>query len=228
MIFVGVDLAWSPHRASGLVAVHWEAQRLRTLWARQLPHHEAVLTFLLNLKPVHRYGLLIDAPLRGTGPFRPAEHALMPLLRPWKVGLLPFCGVSFEHLLVPLQHAGFRLYPPDSSRLCQVGGWIVEVYPQATAVGVVRQRLPYKRGDRARRRLAWRRFLQRVARRLSPWGLAVETPESLEPTHLRDAWVAAMGGAVACALGCGRRFPETPGEPYLWVPWLPDAEEEPA
>ncbi len=228
MIFVGVDLAWSPQRTSGVVALHPVPDsrgrvKVRTLWAHLFPDHRSLLRFLLDLDPPEAHGLLVDAPLRGSGPFRPAERALMPLLRPLGIGLLPVPHLNLDPLLTPLRARGYRLYPEDFGQLCRRGGWIVEVYPQATAAGLLRQRLPYKRGPAEARRRAWHGVLRRLEIRLASFGIHLEAVPEIGSTHLRDAWVAALGAVVACQTGGGRRFPEfPPDEPYLWVPWLPE------
>ncbi len=230
VIFVGLDLAWSVHRPSGVVLLkdHAPSGRLRILEARVLSGHPEVRAFLATLSPPQNFGILADAPLVGTGPFRRADRALLRFLRPWRIGVLPFGRLDFRPIVRQLQSLGFALYPPNPAYRCRQGGWVVEVYPQATAVGLVGDRLPYKRGRKAEQRRAWNAFWRKVLRHLAPLGLYPEPPGGLENVHLQDAWVAALGGAAACLTGRARRFPEDPGpgEAYIWVPWLLESRGE--
>ncbi len=223
MIYVGLDLAWKPWRPSGLVALRQEPRtgRWEILEARRLATHADLLQELPRFQPPDRYGFLVDAPLLGEGPFRRADRTLRQVLQPFRVGLLPFQGLNFDPLIQAFRSLGYVLYPPPES-LCTTGGWVVEVYPQAVAVGFLRQRLPYKRGPWPARLQAWQALLTHLSRRLQ--ALSFNQPEDLADVHLRDAWVAALGAAVACTLGCARWFPPNPKpeEPYLWIPWLED------
>ncbi len=231
MNLVGLDLAWSPGRPSGVAVVAWRpgTSVLHTLEGQQVPDHAALVALLRSLRPPEHFGLLVDAPLQGSGPFRRAEREAARLLRRYRVGFLPFRNLDFTVLLEALR--GYRLYPPEVRSLCRTGGWVVETYPQAVAVGLLGRRLPYKYGPRPRRDAAWHRFLQAVQQRLRKNGLVVDpsVPQGFSSTHVRDAWVAALGGAVACALEAHRRFPEAPepSEPYLWIPWLHDPTKPP-
>ncbi len=189
MFFVGIDLAWSPRRTSG-VAVFSGDQTGAVLegWRSNLLTVTEVVEFVEGTTRTRPALLAVDAPLvvkNRTG-MRECDRIVSSLFRTYKAGVIPvnrsnlgrYDGFEGERLVAKLEERGYRHAVPLLK-----GGFrgFFETYPHAASIVLfgLSERLPYKvRGTRRTREvrntayLAYQRYL-RGLRDASP-GLVID------------------------------------------------------
>ena len=171
MRFVGVDLAWSPGRPSG-IAVLDEHGRVEE--AAYLADLEALTAFCLARRAAGPITVAVDAPLRVVNEegHRPAERELLRLFGRYRLGahvasrrrLLRVHGCVRGEQLMALLARAFGVSANGAGWSGPDGSAILEVYPHAALMawfGLERP-LAYKRGSLAARRQG----LARLARLL--------------------------------------------------------------
>ncbi len=160
MRFVGVDLAWTEHRGSGLVVLD-ERGRLES-WAYRV-ELEAVASFCLAQTGDEPAMIAVDAPLcvpNETG-HRAVDRALMRLFAGRRLGVH---AASRRRLLQAYGGLrGERLVERLAGRGCPV----IEVYPHAALVAWLDLPAPlaYKRGSRHERLAGLQRLATLLRRR---------------------------------------------------------------
>ena len=229
---IGVDLAWTDRRASGLVVLDEAGRVEASAWRTDL---EDIAAFCIAQARGEPALVAVDAPLwvpNETG-HRPVDRELMRLFGGRRLGVH---AASRRRLLEA--YGGLR-GPALARRLGERGLEVMEVYPHAALVAWfdLPAPLPYKRGP-VRRRLQGMRRLVRLLESLeqedpplrvgsAPWAAAVQAPgvtaselEQLE--GLLDALVCAHTAAFWRRWGTGRcaRLGDGQG-PWLVVPLPP-------
>ena len=167
--YVGVDLAWSPGRPSG-VAVLDEQGRIEE--AAYLTDLDALAAFCLARRAAGPVLVAVDAPLRVPNEHgqRPAERELLRLFGRFHLGahvasrsrLLRVHGCLRGEQLVALLAQAFEASPDGWGWRAPDGCAVVEVYPHAALIawfGLERP-LAYKRGSLAARRQGLARLVQ--------------------------------------------------------------------
>lgn len=178
MFFVGVDLAWSPRRTSGVAVFSGdETGSILKGWRTDLLTVRDVTEFVESLTGGRPALLAIDAPLVVPNPtgMRECDKVITSLFRTYKAGVIPvnrsnlgrYNGFEGERLVVELAERGYRhavpLPPKESFR------GFFETYPHPASVVLfgLSERLPYKaRGTRRSRAvrsaayLAYQRYLR--------------------------------------------------------------------
>ena len=161
MRFVGVDLAWSPGRPSGIAVLD---ERGRVEEAAYLNDLGALAAFCLAHKAAGPVMVAVDAPLRVANEegHRPAERELLRLFSRFRLGahvasrsrLLQVHGCVRGEQLMALLARGFGASPNGSGWADPDGCAVFEVYPHAALVSwfQLERPLAYKRGTLAARR----------------------------------------------------------------------------
>ncbi|MEO9255880.1 MAG: DUF429 domain-containing protein, partial [Tepidiformaceae bacterium] len=180
--FVGLDLAWTPHHETGICVLEGTAGAMRLTrldCAIESPGRFAALCQSFGPDVV----VAIDAPLI-VEPERRAESELARIFRKHKAGAysanLPFLtkmnGLAGPHLAQHLVEAGFCVDPAKLSAGAR-GRFALEVFPHPAHVVLfeVDQRLGYKKGPLAARRIALLDYQYHLAALL-----ALELPLVLE------------------------------------------------
>ncbi len=215
MRFVGVDLAWSAHRPSGVLALDWDGTSARPVAWDALTGVGAIVDFIARTAGGGPALVAVDAPLlvpNETGT-RPGDRALSREYRPREAGAYPANrrrlgpDVVGEVLVAKLRDHGFTLSPlvRRRAKVRQV----VEVYPHPAQVELFGLPKTLKYKARPGRTLEGRRrelqrlrdLLGTLARRkpalrakglleeLDPWGLRGRPLKRVE--DLLDALVCA-------------------------------------
>lgn len=196
--FVGLDLAWSSRKESGLCVLEVGTAGLscRTIDA-VCSGTEWFADFITALGPDTTAA--IDAPLI-VGSDRMAEHELGRVFGRYKAGayvvtpsFLAKSGTAGPELAEALRARGFSL---DPSTPGNGGRLAVEVYPHAAHVVLfgLRERLAYKKGPLAARRAGLREYQQHLA------GLLEEQPAVSSDPRVSALLDAAATGAAGRAL----------------------------
>jgi len=212
---VGVDLAWSAHRASGVLALNWDGTSARPMAWDALTGVGAVVDFIARTVGGGPALVAVDAPLlvpNETGT-RPGDRALSREYRQREAGAYPANrrrlgpDVVGEVLVAKLRDHGFTLSPLVRRR-AEVRQ-VVEVYPHPAQVELfgLPKTLKYKARPGRTPEARWaelrtlRDLLGTLARRepplrakglledLDPWGLRGRSLKRVE--DLLDALVCA-------------------------------------
>ncbi len=160
MRYVGVDLAWTDHRGSGLVVLD-ERGRVQS-WAYRV-ELDAVASFCLAQTEEPPTVVAIDAPLtvpNETG-HRAVDRALMRLFAGRRLGVHAASRRRLREVYGGLR--GERLVERLAGRGCQ----IIEVYPHAALIAWsdLPAPLAYKRGSRDERLAGLQRLVDLLRRR---------------------------------------------------------------
>ncbi|KPV53919.1 hypothetical protein SE17_06850 [Kouleothrix aurantiaca] len=200
MLFIGLDLAWTPHNATGAALVRGDANGGELLSTALLGSMDEIVQFVAEAAPTGTPALVgVDAPLwvpNATGR-RPGESELGAVFAKFQAGAHPANrgitafrqGVRGEELVARLAAHGFThdcaIAPGAPARQ------VIEVYPHSAMVALfgLPRTLKYKakpRRSRETRMAAWAEYQRHQA------ALAAAEP----PLRGQDAIVAHDVGAL--------------------------------
>lgn len=186
-VFIGLDLAWTPHHESGVCILEGDAGSIRLVsldWRSDTPRAFAAMCDAAGKDVV----VGIDAPLI-VHPERRAEADLAAVFGKYKaaayVATLPFLqrmdGLAGPALAWLLRGLGFTLAPSQLTRQAP-GRFALEVFPHPAHVVLfgLPERLAYKKGPLSRRRGVLRQYQQHLGTLL-----AIEMPSVAASADVR-------------------------------------------
>jgi predicted RNase H-like nuclease len=201
-VFIGLDLAWTPHHETGICILEGDARSVRLLrldCCIDTPDGFARLCDSSGADVV----AAIDAPLL-VHPDRRAERELGTVFGKYKAGAysanLPFLtkmnGLAGPLLAEALRSRGFDLAPSRVSRET-AGRFALEVFPHPAHVVLfgLDERIPYKKGPVAARRAALLDYQSRLRRLFEEELPGVLSSQPVGEALSRDA-VLAVGKAL--------------------------------